>query len=85
MFYIEIDKYTLEETVKALKVINPARPQSAEDIKTMIRANMWDGSTSLGNGGWEATGYFPEDKPGTLVVSLSLSAYSVNKYLETLA
>jgi len=82
MFNIEIDEYTLEETVKALKVINPARAQSADHIKDMIRANMWDGSTSLSTGGWEATGFFPEHKPDTMVVRLSLSAYSVNKYLE---
>lgn len=82
-FNIEIDEYTLSETVTALKVINPSRPQSAEHIKDMVRSNMWDGSTSLGTGGWEATGYFPDHKPNTMVVRLSLSAYSVNKYLET--
>jgi len=80
-FTIEIDDYSLEQTANVLAVINPGR-SSKEHIKDMVRANMWDGSTSLGTGGWEATGYFPDHKPDTMVVRLSVSAYTVANYLE---
>ena len=83
-FTIEIDEYSLEQTAKVLEVINPGR-SSIDHIRDMVRANMWDGTTSLGTAGWEATGYFPDHKPNTMVVRLSVSAYSVAKYLETQA
>jgi len=79
-FMIEIDEYSLEQTAKVLEVINPGR-SSIDHIRDMVRANMWDGTTSLGTGGWEATGFFPDHKPDTMVVRLSVSAYSVSKYL----
>ena len=79
-FNIEFDEYSLEQTAKVLSVINPGR-SSVDHIKDMVRANMWDGSTSLGTAGWEATGFFPDHKPNTMVVRLSVSAYSISKYL----
>lgn len=85
-FTIEIDDYSLEQTASVLSVINPGR-SSVDHIKDMVMANMWDGTTSLGTAGWEATGYFPdrEHKPNTMVVRLSVNAYTVAKYLETQA
>lgn len=80
-FTIEIDEYSLEQTVNVLSVINPGR-SSKEHIEDMVRANMWDGTTSMGTAGWEATGFFPDYKPDTMVVRFSVSAYSVAKYLD---
>lgn len=80
-FTIEIDEYSLETTAKVLEVINPGR-SSKEHIEDMVRANMWDGTTSMGTGGWEAAGFFPDYKPNTMVVRISVSAYSVQKYLD---
>lgn len=81
-FNIIFDEYSLEATVEALKTINPARAHSAEHIMDMVRANMWDGSTSMGTGGWEATGFFLDSDPNTMKVRFSVQAYSVNKYIE---
>lgn len=83
-FNIIFDEYSLEATVEALKTINPARAHSAEHIMDMVRANMWDGSTSMGTAGWEAAGFFPDSDPNTMKVRFALSAYSVNKYIESL-
>ena len=83
-FTIEIDEYSLEQTANVLAVINPGR-SSADHIRDMVRANMWDGTTSLGTAGWEAAGFFPDHNPNTMVVRLSVSAYSVAKYLEAQA
>ena len=80
-FTIEFDEYSLEQTAKVLSVINPGR-SSVDHIKDMVRANMWDGSTSLGTAGWEATGFFPDHKPNTMVVRLSVSAYTVQRWLD---
>lgn len=80
-FTIEIDEYSLEQTVNVLSVINPGR-SSKEHIEDMVRANMWDGTTSMGTAGWEATGFFPDYKPDTMVVRFSVAAYSVAKYLD---
>ena len=80
-YIIEIDEYTLEATAKALETINPGRAQT-EHMRDMVRANMYDGSTSMSTGGWEAAGYFPKHREGVMVVRFSVSAYSVNKYLE---
>jgi hypothetical protein len=79
-FNIEFDEYSLEQTAAVLSVINPGR-SSTNHIRDMVRANMWDGTTSLGTAGWEATGYFPDHKPGVMVVRLSVNAYSIAKYL----
>ena len=79
-FYIEFDEYSLEQTAAVLDTINPGR-SSIDHIRDMVRANMWDGTTTLGTAGWEAAGYFPDHKPGTMVVRLSVNAYSVAKYL----
>jgi hypothetical protein len=80
-FTIEIDEYSLEQTANVLSVINPGR-SSKEHIEDMVRANMWDGTTSMGTAGWEATGFFPDYKPDTMVVRFSVAAYSVAKYLD---
>ena len=80
-FTIEIDEHSLEQTALALRTINPGR-SSADHIRDMVNANMRDGTTSLGTAGWEATGYFPDHKPGVMVVRLSVNAYSVNRWLE---
>jgi len=82
-FTIEIDEYSLEQTAEVLAVINPGR-SSVDHIRDMVRSNMWDGSTSLGTAGWEATGYFPdrEHKPSTMVVRLSVNAYTVKRWLD---
>lgn len=80
-FTIEFDEYSLEQTVKVLSVINPGR-SSKKHIEDMVRANMWDGTTSLGTAGWEATGFFPDHKPNTMVVRLSVSAYTVQRWLD---
>ena len=82
-FTIEIDDYSLEQTADVLSVINPGR-SSTDHIRDMVRANMWDGTTSLGTGGWEATGYFPDPKhkPNTMVVRLSVNAYTVKRWLD---
>lgn len=80
-FIIEIDEYSLETTAKVLEVINPGR-SSKEHIEGMVRANMWNGATSMGTGGWEAAGFFPDHKPNTMVVRISVSAYSVQRYLD---
>lgn len=79
-FYIEFDEYSLEQTAAVLDTINPGR-SSIDHIRDMVRANMWDGTTSMGTGGWEAAGYFPGHKPNTMVVRLSVNAYTVAKYL----
>jgi hypothetical protein len=79
-FTIEIDEYSLEQTAEVLAIINPGR-SSKEHIEDMVRANMWDGTTSLGTAGWEATGYFPKGRPGVLVVRLSVNAYTVKRWL----
>lgn len=81
-FNIEIDEYSLEQTARVLAVINPGR-SSVDHIRDMVRANMWGGTTSLGTAGWEATGYFPDHKPGTMVVRLSVNAYTVQRWLDT--
>jgi len=80
-FTIEFDEYSLEQTAKVLAVINPGR-SSIDHIRDMVRANMRDGTTSIGTAGWEATGFFPDYKPNTMVVRFSVSAYSVAKYLD---
>lgn len=81
-FTIEIDEYSLETTAKVLEVINPGR-SSKEHIEDMVRANMWDGTTSMGTGGWEAAGFYPDpDDRSRMRVRLSVSAYSVQKYLD---
>ena len=80
-FDIEFDEYSLEQTAEVLSVINPGR-SSIDHIKDMVRANMWDGTTSLGTAGWEATGYFLDYKPGVMVVRLSVNAYTVAAYLK---
>ena len=80
-FTIEIDEYSLGETAEVLAVINPGR-SSADHIRNMVMANMWDGTTSLGTAGWEATGFFPKYKPGVMVVRLSVNAYTVKRWLD---
>jgi hypothetical protein len=80
-FTIEIDEYSLEQTAEVLAVINPGR-SSVDHIRDMVRSNMWDGSTSLGTAGWEATGYYPKGRPGVMVVRLSVNAYTVKRWLD---
>ena len=80
-FTIEFDEYSLEQTAEVLAVINPGR-SSVDHIRDMVMANMWDGTTSLGTAGWEATGYFPDHKPGVMVVRLSVNAYTVKRWLD---
>jgi hypothetical protein len=80
MFTIEIDEYSLVTTADVLRIINPGK-SSVEHMKDMVRANMMDGTTSIGTAGWEAAGYFPDHKPGVMVVRFAVSAYSVSKYL----
>jgi len=81
-FTIEIDEYSLEQTAKVLAVINPGR-SSVDHIRDMVRANMMDGTTSLGTAGWEATGFYPDpDDRSRMIVQLSVSAYTVAKYLD---
>ena len=83
-YIIEIDEYTLEATAKALDTINPdpyVRGATGH-MRDMVRANMYDGSTSMSTGGWEAAGYFPKHREGVMCVRFAVSAYSVNKYLE---
>ena len=80
-FNIEFDEYSLEQTAAVLDTINPGR-SSINHIKDMVRANMWDGTTSIGTAGWEATGYFPDHKLGVMVVRLSVNAYTVAAYLK---
>lgn len=84
-FTIEIDESSLRETAKALKTINPGR-SSESHMRDMVRANMWDGSTSMGTAGWEATGFFRKGgDPNVMVVRFSLSAWSFNHWMETKA
>ena len=78
---IEIEERSLEQTAEVLSVINPGR-SSADHMRDLVMANMWDGTTSLGTAGWEATGYFPKDRPGVMVVRFSVQAYSVRRYLD---
>ena len=78
---IEIEERSLEQTAEVLAVINPGR-SSADHMRDLVMANMWDGTTSLGTAGWEATGYFPKDRPGVMVVRFSVQAYSVRRYLD---
>lgn len=78
---IEIDERSLEQTAAVLAVINPGR-SSKEHMRDLVMANMWDGTTSLGTAGWEATGYFPKGRPGVMVVRFSVQAYSVQRYLD---
>ena len=80
-FNIEIDDYSLNKTADVLAVINPGRA-SAAHMRDMVHANMWDGTTSMGTAGWEATGYFPAHKPDTMVVRFAVQAYSVQKYID---
>jgi hypothetical protein len=80
-FTIEIDDYSLEQTAEVLAVINPGR-SSVDHIRNMVMANMWDGTTSLGTAGWEATGYFPKGRPGVMVVRLSVNAYTAKRWLD---
>jgi len=82
-YTIEIDEYTLNETARVLEVVNPGR-SSAAHMRDMVRANMFDGSTSVSTAGWDATGYFPDNRPGVMVVRFSVSAYSVARYLESI-
>jgi hypothetical protein len=84
-YVIEFDEHSLEATALALKTINPARSSSVAHIRDMVNANMHDGSTSMGTGGWEAAGFFPKGREGVMVVRFAVQAYSVNKYLETLS
>lgn len=80
-FTIEIDEYSLEQTAEVLSVINPGR-SSKEHIEDMVRANMMDGTTSLGTAGWEATGFYPDpDDRSRMKVRLSVNAYTIAKYL----
>jgi hypothetical protein len=80
---IEIDEYSLELTANVLAVINPGR-SSADHIRNMVMANMWDGTTSMGTAGWEATGYFPDPADRSrMKVRLSVSAYTVKRWLDT--
>ena len=83
-YIIEIHEDSLERTADVLDIINPGR-SSADHMCDMVRANMWDGTTSMGTAGWEATGYFPKDRPGVMVVRFSVMAYSVQHYLDCLA
>lgn len=80
-YTIEIHEPSLEETARVLALLNPGR-SSAAHMRDMVRANMWDGSTSMGTAGWEATGYKPSYKEGVMVVRFSVDAYTVAKYLE---
>lgn len=80
-FDIEFDEYSLQQTAEVLAVINPGR-SSVDQIRAMVMATMWGGTTSLGTAGWEATGYFPDHKPGVMVVRFSVSAYTVAAYLK---
>ncbi|MDJ0827789.1 MAG: hypothetical protein QNJ16_20060 [Rhodobacter sp.] len=82
-YTIEIDDSSLQATAKALETLNPGR-SSADRIRDVIRANMWDGSTSISTLGWEACGFFPKHKPGVMVVRVSVSAFVVNRYLDRL-
>jgi len=80
-FTIEIDEPSLERTAEVLSIINPGRA-SADHMRNMVRANMWDGTTSLGTAGWEACGFFPSGRPNILVVRFAVSAYSVQRWLK---
>ena len=80
-YTIEIDESSLEQTAAVLAVINPGR-SSAAHMVDMVRANMWDGTTSLSTAGWEATGFMPDYKPGVKVVRFSVSAYTVQRWLD---
>jgi hypothetical protein len=79
---IEIDDYSLEQTAEVLAVINPGR-SSVDHIRDMVMANMWDGTTSLGTAGWEATGYYPDaNDRSRMKVRLSVNAYTVKRWLD---
>jgi hypothetical protein len=80
-YTIEIHEDSLERTADVLAIINPGR-SSADHMCDTVRANMWDGTTSMGTAGWEATGYFPKDRPGVMVVRFSVMAYSVEQYID---
>jgi hypothetical protein len=80
-YTIEIHEDSLERTADVLDIINPGR-SSEDHMRAMVRANMWDGTTSMGTAGWEATGYFPKDRPGVMVVRFSVMAYSVEQYID---
>jgi len=80
-YTIEIDECSLEATANVLSVINPGK-SSAAHIRDMVRANMWDGSTSMGTAGWEAAGFFPDHKPGVMVVRFAVAAYTVQCWLD---
>lgn len=82
-YRIKIDEYSLEQTAKALTVLNPGR-SSAAHMRDMVRANMMDGTTSIGTAGWEATGFVNEYEPDVLKVRFSVAAFAVNRYLESL-
>lgn len=83
-YTIEIDESSLAGTAKALETLNPGR-SSASHMRDMVRANMWDGSTSMGTAGWEATGFVRKGgDPNVLVVRFSVSAHTVNHWLDTL-
>jgi hypothetical protein len=76
---ILIDEYSAECTAKVLATLNPGRHPDVGHLTDMARANMWDGTTSLGTGGWEATGFMRGKD--TMVVRFSVSAYAVAHYL----
>ena len=80
-FTIEIDEPSLARTAEVLGIINPGR-SSADHMRDVVRANMWDGTTSLGTAGWEACGFVPSNRPDTLVVRFAVSAYSVQRWLK---
>jgi hypothetical protein len=80
-YTIEIDEYSLEQTAAVLAVINPGR-SSAAHMVDRVRANMWDGATSMSTAGWEATGFMPDYKPGVMVVRFSVSAYTVQRWMD---
>ena len=79
-YTVEIDERSLEQTARVLKTINPGR-SSADHMRRLARDNMCDGSTTLSTAGWQASGYFTDSKPGVMVVIFSVSAYSVELYL----
>lgn len=79
---IEIDEFSLEQTAKALAILNPGRA-SAAHMRDMARANMWDGTTSMGTAVWEATGFHRSGgDPEVLVVRFSVSAYTFNQWMK---
>ena len=80
-YTIKIDEHSLEATADVLRIINPGK-SSAAHIRDMVNANMRDFSTSLSTAGWEAAGFFPDHKPGVMVVRFAVAAYTVQCWLD---